>query len=384
MTSSLESRLAEELRHEAAQVGVVPGLAERVVARAHVVRRRRGLTAAAVTGAVVVALVAFVGGGVPHTSTSPPAHKTPHLSASATLSESLRQLAEGDRPDVDYVVGSEAHVGGSIRTLPSDWVVSSLLRAGARWGLVAQTASGGVVATMSTDGDLIVIDRNDAIGLAVDPTGRFLAWGSEHQDASAQEQLTEYDLTENQVVARHEIDQPAEVVGWAKEGVIASYRVDPGGSPVVWDPHADTLTKVWGGSGSGPTFVAYSPTSHKWVLNDEGCGVVLKRIGTTAPAEHCAEGIWTPAAFAQDELLVVASADTLRVLDSRLTDTGDGHPIPAGTVPMQIVPSGGYRRFVVVNDTVDGSSHVLGCNGNGPCVRALDAAPGEQVVLASS
>ena len=61
MTSSLESRLADELRHEAERVGDLPGLAERVVARAHVVRRRRAFTAAALSGvAVVVLLLEFV------------------------------------------------------------------------------------------------------------------------------------------------------------------------------------------------------------------------------------------------------------------------------------------------------------------------------------
>ena len=102
MTSSLESRLADELRHEAERVGELPGLAERVVARAHVVRRRRGLTAAGVSAAAVVVLfVAFVGGGIPHTSTLPPAHKTPQPSEPVYLAESLQRLPQGGPPDVD-------------------------------------------------------------------------------------------------------------------------------------------------------------------------------------------------------------------------------------------------------------------------------------------
>ena len=79
----------------------------------------------------------------------------------------------------------------------------------------------------------------------------------------------------------------------------------------------------------------------------------------------------------------MTSEHTVRILDPRLADTGDAHPIPAGTFAEQIVPIGGARLLVVVLDSFDTSLHVLGCVGNGPCERSLDAAPGEQVVLAS-
>jgi hypothetical protein len=389
MTSSLESRLADELRHEASQVGDLPGLAERVVARAHVVRRRRALTATAVSGvAVVMLFAAFVGGGIPRTSTIPAAHKTPHPSASALLSESLRRLPQGSPPEVDYVVGTSAHLDGATATLPSDWSVLSLVRAGDRWVVVAQSRDAGdsVVATLTKHGDVAVLGRGADGGLAVDPSGRYVAWGSASSGASPRYRLTQYDLTTNSVAARRTLVQPASVLGWAKEGVIVTYLVDGGGPPVVWDPLADTLTKVWGGSGAGPSFLAYSRSRHSWALADQesGCGVILSRVGGTAPAEHCTDRLSYPAAFfAHDQLLAVTSTHLVRVLDPRLADTGDGHPIPAGTVPMQIVPTTGARFLVVVSDNSDNSSHVLGCVGNGPCERSLDAAPGDQVVLAS-
>jgi hypothetical protein len=397
MTSSLESRLADELRHEAERVGELPGLAERVVARAHVVRRRRGLTAAAVSGvAVVVLFVAFVGGGLSHTSTLPPAHKTPHPSASATLSESLRQLPQGSPPDVDYVVGTKAHLGGRTYRLPSGWVVSRLLRAGDRWVVTAQVGDPEgreAVATVTKQGDVAVLDQGVAGGLAVDPSGRYVAWGSESSGTPSKHQLTEYDLTTSAVVARRTVARPASVVGWAKEGVIASYLVDPGGSPVVWDPQADTLTKVWGGSGGGPTFVAYSGAHHLWLLDDwvRGCDVVLSRVGGTAPGKHCTDrlmpdGLNGPVAFfAEGQLLAVASVSThsVRIFDAQLADTGDAHPIPAGTVALQIVPTTGVHLLVRVMGISDRSPHVLGCLGNGPCERLLDGSLGEQLVLAS-
>jgi hypothetical protein len=391
MTSSLESQLADELRQEAERVGDLPGLAERVVARAHVVRRRRGLAAAAVSGvAVVVLFLAFVGGGMPHTSTIPPAHKTPKPSpAAAILSEGLRQLPQGGPPDVDYVVGTSAHLDGATITLPSEWTVASLVQAGDRWVVVAELRDTGesVVATLTKQGDVVVLGHGAYRGLAVDPSGRYVAWGSASSDAAPKYQLIEYDLTTSSVATRRTLVRPAAVLGWAKEGVIATYLVDPGGSPVVWDPTTDTLTKVWGGSGPGPTFLAYSRSRHLWALTEQksGCGVILSRVGGTAPAVHCTDGSQYPAAFfAQDQLLAVTSADVVRILDRQLADTGDAHPVPAGTVPMQIVPTTGVHLLVVVSDNSDGSAHVLGCVGNGPCERSLDTAPGEQVVLASS
>ena len=396
MTSSLESRLADELRHEAERVGELPGLAERVVARAHVVRRRRALTAAAVSGlAVVVLFVAFVGGGLSNTSTLPPAHKTPHPSASATLSESLRQLPQGTPPDVDYIVGRQAHLGGSTHMLPSGWIVQRLLRAGDRWVVTAQVGDPEgreAVATVTKQGDVVVLGYAGA-GLAVDPSGRYIAWGSASSDASPTYRLTEYDVTTNSVVAGRTLGQPARVVGWAKEGVIALNNAGSGGSPVVWDPQADTLTKVWGGSGAGPTFVAYSRSHHLWVLLDQksGCGVVLSRVGGTVAAKGCTNRLkdpytLTPLAsfFADDHLLAVASVSmhSVRIFDAQLADTGDAHPIPAGTVALQIVPTTGVHLLVLVMGISDRSPHVLGCVGYGPCERLLDGSLGEQVVLA--
>jgi hypothetical protein len=120
-----------------------------------------------------------------------------------------------------------------------------------------------------------------------------------------------------------------------------------------------------------------------------GCGVVLARVGDTAAAKHCTRltfqdgGMPTAAFFAEDQFLAVSSEHVVRILDPRLADTGDGHPIPAGEFAVQIVPIGGARLLVVVTDNLDQSSHVLGCIGNGLCERALDSGPAEQVVLAS-
>jgi hypothetical protein len=114
-----------------------------------------------------------------------------------------------------------------------------------------------------------------------------------------------------------------------------------------------------------------------------GCAVVLSRLGDTAPGKHCTDGLTYPATFfAQDQLLAVTSGDFVRVLDRQLAETGEAHQMPAGTEPIQIVATTGVHLLVVVADKSDGSSHVLGCEGNGQCERNLDSPRGEDVVLA--
>jgi hypothetical protein len=177
-----------------------------------------------------------------------------------------------------------------------------------------------------------------------------------------------------------------QVQGWAKEGVIASYRLAPGGSPVVWDPVTDKVTTVWGGKDAGPTFVAY--TLHggpRWILYDgaDGCWVTIKHPGETAP-RRCSQSVEAPAAFSDDGQVLAAANSAegeIRLLDRKLTDTGPSYPVP-GLLPQQIVPTP-ERLLVVVADVSDGSSHVLGCGGQGPCQRDVDGGPGETIVLAT-
>jgi hypothetical protein len=384
MTSSLESRLARELHHEAEQLHEQPDLAERVMARGHDVRRRRALTASAAGGlAVALLLVAIVAGGFPRTETSPPA-KSPKPGPSPTLSDGLRRLIQGSPPDVDYVVGTTAHLDGRTVQLPPDWVVTNLVRADGRWIMITQTSEGRDVAAVTKGGAITILDRNDPLGLAIDPTGRYLAWGSEQFHTAAQEHLTAYDLRTDSVIARRVLNEPVQVQGWAKEGVIASYRLTPNGSPVVWDPQADSLTTVWGGKGAGPAFLAYTPNRPLWALVDLplSCPVAISHIGDKVPLRGCANTLDTPAAFFADgRHLAVDSGTSVSILDRKLGETGERYPIPDGAATLQIVTLDRGQLLVVIAGSVDGASHVLRC-GSGSCERALDARPGQQVALA--
>ena len=390
MTSSLETQLAQELYDEAERVHERSDLAERVISRGQAVRRRRMLVTGAVgVAAVVTVVVSSVLGGGP-TQSAPPAGPTPSASPTPTtsLSAAMRQFPKGAPPGVDYVVGTTAHLGGHTVKLPADWVVDDLLKVGDRWLMIVE-APGIRMVVEQTDqqDDYRVLDRHDPKGLAVDPTGRYLAWGSQNQLVSADEQLTEYDLTTDKVVAQHTVNQPVQVQGWAKEGVIASYRLAPGGSPVVWNPQADTITTVWGGDDAGPTFVAYTRRgAPRWALSDgrTGCGVVIARPGQSAAVPDCSDPVQSPAAFSADGRLLAANSDgpAVRVFFTRkLAYTGVSYPMPREGVVEQIVFAGS-RLLVVVADSSDGSSHVLGCSDAGQCERAADSGPHESVVLA--
>jgi hypothetical protein len=393
MTSSLESWLVEDLQHEADQVHEPPGLAERVVARGHVVRRRRSLVAGAVAvvGVLVVAGALLSNGP---TESAPPATHTPSAPPAETLSPALRLLPQGEPPGVDYVAGTTAHLGGHEVRLPADWVVNDLVDVGRRWIMIVQTPGQRLVVNVSDTGALGILDRNDPLGLAVDPTGRYVAWGSAQQVTEVKENLTVYDVTTNAVIARHPLIQPVRVQGWAKEGVIGSYRMSPGGSPIVWDPVADTVTTVWGGDDAGPTFVAYTNhSSHggpRWVLSTPNgdCGVAIARPREQAAVPGCTYSVGSPATFFDGGRLLAATSDNsaserpaIRVFDRKLRATGTAYALPRGLVPLQIVAVG-TRLLVVVADSSDGSSHVLACAVAGPCNRAVDVGRAEAIVLA--
>jgi hypothetical protein len=391
MTSSLEAQLAQELHDEAEQVHERSDLAERVISRGRAVRRRRVLSAAAVgVAAIVTIAVSSALDGGP-TESAPPAGPTrsasPSPSTTAKLSAAVRQFPKGAPPAVDYVVGTTAHLGGRTVALPDDWVVDDLLKVGSRWIMIVEAPGiRMVVSTTDQQDDFRVLDRHDPKGLAVDPTGRYLAWGSQNQLVSADEHLTEYDLATDTVVAQRTVNQPVQVQGWAKQGVIASYRLAPGGSPIVWNPAKDTITTVWGGAGAGPTFSAYTRKgAPRWALSDgtRGCGVMIAHPGQAARVPNCTHSMEAPAAFSADGRLLAASSDgpAVRVFDRSLADTGAAYPIPSELPVMQIVPDG-TRLLVVVADSSDGSSHVLGCAGAGPCDRAADSAPHQTIVLA--
>jgi hypothetical protein len=391
MTSSLESQLAQELHHEADQVQARSDLAERVISRGRAVRRRRMLVTGAVGVAAIVTIAVSAALGSGPTESAPPAGPTRSATPSPTvsLSAAMRQYPKGAPPAVDYVVGTTGHLGGRTVALPDEWVVDDLLKVGDRWIMIVEAPGiRMVVETTGQQDDFLVLDRHDPKGLAVDPTGRYLAWGSQNQLVSADETLTEYDLITGKVVAQRTVNQPVQVQGWAKEGVIASYRLAPGGSPIVWNPVADTLTTVWGGDGAGPTFLAYTrKDAPRWALSDgrDGCGVAIAHPGQAAAVPDCEHPVESPAAFLDDGRSLAAGSDgpAVRIFDRKLADTGVAYPLPRDMPLLQIVPVG-TRLLVVVADSSDGSSHVLGCGGTGTgsCDRAVDSGPHESVVLA--
>jgi hypothetical protein len=186
---------------------------------------------------------------------------------------------------------------------------------------------------------------------------------------------------------RRPVDQPVLVQGWAKEGVIASYAVDPDRSPFVWDPDSGTVTPVRGAAAGWPSYVAHSPLTGDWVLFDtlSGCTIVIDRLGGAARKRVCAMSLSRPATFLpQGRLLAATSGDTVRILDAGMSDTGEGHAMPAGSSPMQIIAEGGAGWLVVVADPQDGVAYVLRCAGSGTCERAVTGRPGERITLVAN
>lgn len=104
--------------------------------------------------------------------------------------------------------------------------MASLVPAGDRWVVLAQIGSEGAVATLTKRGRVAVLDRGAFGRLAVDPSGRYVAWGSGSSDASPKYGLTEYDLATDSVVARRTVAQPASVEGWAERRRDRELRID--------------------------------------------------------------------------------------------------------------------------------------------------------------
>lgn len=342
------------------------------------------MLAAGAATVVAVLITAAVGlGGSPLTSAPQPT-RSPSSEMSPT--NALRARPQGPPPRIDYVAGGRAHLGGRDVALPDGWSTLALVGAGGSWFVLATTREGRFVARVAADGSVEILDGHDPAGLAADPLGRYVAWGSVQRQAPGVERLTVYDARERTFV-RRAVDQPVLVHGWAREGVIASHAVDPDGSPFVWNPVTDEVTAVWGEAGDGPSFVAYSPAGSRWVLLDglTGCNVVIDRLGGTDPERACRPSLTRPAAFVQrGRLLAATSGDTVRVVDRTLSDAGDGQAMPAGSSPIQIVEEGGARWLVVVADPADGLVYVLRCARPGTCERAVDGRRGERITLVAN
>jgi hypothetical protein len=332
VNSSLETRLAEELHARAADTLDVPDLGNRVIARGHALRgrRRRAAALAAGTSAVLLVLVGLHGPGRGADAT--PAHQSPPSPPSSTPSPSstpgrgswFDARPEGPGPRLDLISGTRAVFAGHEVELPAGWEPLRFARYTGGWLVEAVHGNGRVVATVTADGAVRVLDDHDPGGISVDPTGSRAAWGSVRQDGS-RDRLVVVDLPTGKVLARRTVPQPVRADGWVPGGVTFSYAVDPGGSPYIWDlasnqvrsvvPHADARPT--------PTFVAMRSGRNGWLLYDwqNGCSTFVTRAGDRDPGwRDCEQPLLQPAAFAPGGDLVaaissVAPRTRVRVVD---------------------------------------------------------------------
>ncbi len=394
----LEQRLADELRDEAANVREKPGLAGNVIRAARRRRQRQVAVSAGIMAAAAVAVGVIVSGGTRPSAGPPADHPTPAPTNSRSgpaLPDPLRSLPPDGPVLVDWALGNVLHRGSGQITLPDGWRVTRLTSAGDGRVVEAMTRGGRVVALVSPDGTVTELSKDAPSGVAVDPTGTLVAWGSAH-DVASSERVTVVRLRTRKVVRTVDTDQPTMVQAWVPgQGPIFSRAADPhdastsvGGAPVVLDLATGRLRPAWaGGAGQGePRFMAYSSATRTMAVSMDGC---LAYAGPAAPSRGGSECLLTasPAAFADSPLdgerLAVTTGDRLLVLlDGTIEDE---NPVPAGTVPVQQVWEHGASRLVVVADGGTGgaapATHVLRCVGSGLCARAYDSAPGETVVL---
>jgi WD40 repeat protein len=375
-----------------------------------------------VAGALVVAVLA--GAAVwqvvtgPDPRPAPPSmagHESPSASVAAPLSPSptltaqvvqvapatsrphrtlpWSRLPSGAPLSVDLASGRVVVVDGQARDLGTPARVVSMDSSRGGPVLLVQATGAVSLEQLRPDGARLVLDdfagdRRLPRGVAVDPTGRFVAYAVTAV-VPGNNGIVVRDLRTGAATVRLRTREPFAVSDWTTAGVVLEVAADPGGPPYLWTPGPSRPRHVvpFAHGSGGPVLLASSPSSPRWLMTrpELGCTDLVIGVSRRPARSFCSVALSGPVAWSPHGDLVAGVGEDGSLL---VLDVADGTTrslrTPRRAVPNQVAWSGPRTVLAVVTDRSAARGAVLRCRIGGSCERAALPAElaGRDVVLA--
>jgi hypothetical protein len=292
---------------------------------------------------------------------------------------------------VDIAAGRYVIVGRRIRDLGDGSRVLTVNRAAGGPVLLVQEADTVSLEQLRPGGVRLVLDdfpgeRRLPQGVAVDPTGRFVAYGLASV-VPGSNSLVVRDLQSGAATVRLRTRAPFTISDWTKAGVVLEVAKDPGGPPYLWRPSPDRPRRLlhFAPDLSGPFLVASAPGRAAWLVTgrEPDCADVAVGVPAVITRSLCGISPSDPAAWSRHGLVATGGVDgRLRVLDVR-DGRGTALHSPARSQLEQVVWTGPRTVLAVVLDRGGDHHALLRCRLRGQCERVpLPKGIGSGIVLA--
>jgi len=278
----------------------------------------------------------------------------------------------------DIAAGRFVVVGRRIRDLGDGSRVLTVNRAAGGPVLLVQQAATVSLEQLRPGGVRLVLDdfpeeRRLPQGVAVDPTGGFVAYGLTSV-VPGSNSLVVRDLRTGAATVRLRTHVPFTVSDWTKAGVVLEVAKDPGGPPYLWQPSPDRPRRLlpFAPDSSGPFLLASAPDRAAWLVTDpeRDCADLASGVPAVITRSACGLSFSDPAAWsARHGLVATGGVDgRLRVLDLR---DGRSTPLhsPARARLEQVVWTGPRTVLAVVLDRAGEHHALLRCLLGGRCER---------------
>jgi hypothetical protein len=277
----------------------------------------------------------------------------------------------------DFAAGRFVVVGRRVRDLGDGSRVLTVNRAVGGPVLLVQQADTVSLEQLRPGGVRLVLDdfpgeRRLPQGVAVDPTGRFVAYGLASV-VPGSNSLVVRDLQTGSATVRLRTHAPFLVSDWTKVGVVLEVAKDPGGPPYLWQPSPDRPRRLlpFAPNLSGPFLVASAPGRAAWLVSGHkpDCSDVALGVPAVITRSACGISPSGPAAWSRHGFVAIGGVDgRLRVLDVR-----DGRSTalnwPARSLLEQVVWAGPRTLLAVVLDRGGEHHALLRCFLGGECER---------------
>jgi hypothetical protein len=328
----------------------------------------------------------------PSPASTAPVVELPTATALPPSSLPWARFSTGAPLSVEVAAGRFVVVGGRTRDLGDGAHVVTMERAADGPVLLVQRPDEVSLEQLRPGGVRHVLDefsedRRLPQGLAVDPTGRFVAYGLTSV-VPGSDSLVVRDLTSGSATVRLRTRLPLSVDDWTSAGVVLEVAKDPGGPPYLWSPGPSRPHQIVGfahGS-TGPVLLASAPGRAAWLVTrpEPGCADLVVGVPAVTTRSECETSLSDPAAWSPAGDLVASRGDDggLHLLDVRhFTIT----PLTTGLAEVrQVVWSPGHTVLAAVTDRSGKHHAVLRCYLGGECERVPlpQGFGGQDIVLA--